>query len=62
MSRPKLPKRKVSVSVTIEETSKKTFRKMGEGNMSKGIEVVLQAYLACQKELKELKDKMGEKA
>lgn len=61
MGRPKLPKRKISISVTIEEASKKAFKKYGEGNMSRGIEVVLKNYQECQKKLKECEEKMAER-
>jgi hypothetical protein len=61
MPRPKLPRRKISVSVTIEEATKKTARKLGEGNLSKGIEIAVKRAFECESELKELKAKMADK-
>lgn len=58
MARPKLPKRKISVSVTLEENIKKAVKKIGEGNMSKGIETVYKGYLECQIKLKEAEKKL----
>lgn len=62
MGRPKLQKRKISVSVTLEDTTKKYVKKLGEGNMSKGIETAIKLYQECQKELKDCKERFTEKA
>jgi hypothetical protein len=53
MSRPKLPRRKVSVSVTIEESTKKAARKLGEGNLSKGLELAVKRIMEMEKMAKE---------
>lgn len=61
MGRPKLQKRKISVSVTLEEPTKKYVKKLGEGNMSKGIEMAIKLYQECQKELKDCKEDKAER-
>lgn len=55
MPRPKLPRRKISVSVTLEEAVKKHVKKVGDGNMSKGIELVVKQLIECQRELSDCK-------
>jgi hypothetical protein len=61
MGRPKLPKRKISISVTLEDATKKYYKKLGEGNHSKGIELAAKMLQDCQKELKDCKERMAEK-
>lgn len=61
MGRPKLPKRKISVSVTLDESTKKHYRKIGNGNLSLGIELALKQLNECKvenEELKELRNKV----
>lgn len=61
MPRPKLPRRKISISVTLEESVKKVVRKIGDGNMSKGIELAVKQLLDTQEKLKDCKERMAEK-
>ena len=60
MGRPKLPKRKISISVTLEETTKKYVKKLGEGNMSKGIEMAIKERQDLERRLKECEAKVAE--
>lgn len=46
MPRPKLLNRKPTRSVTLKETTIQALNAVGEGNLSAGIEVVFQGYLA----------------
>lgn len=46
MSRPKLDKRKPTRSVTLNEITIQTLNTLGGGNLSAGIEICFQGYLA----------------
>lgn len=46
MSRPKLDKRKPSKSVTLPEATIAALTSLGQGNLSLGIELAFQGYLA----------------
>ena len=60
MPRPRLARRKISISVTLEESIKKVVRRIGEGNMSKGIEMAVTQLLDAQAKLKEVKQRQKE--
>lgn len=65
MGRPKSPKRKISVSVTLEEKTKKEYRKIGNGNLSAGIELALKQLMECQtdqQKYREIVSKLAEKS
>ena len=61
MPRPKLPRRKISISVTLDESIKKHIKKIGEGNMSKGIELTVRQLLECQEKLRDCKERAEER-
>lgn len=46
MSRPKLDNRKPTRSVTLHEITLQTLNKLGSGNLSLGIEMAFQGYMA----------------
>lgn len=62
MPRPRLARRKISISVTLEESIKKVVRRIGEGNMSKGIEMAVTQLLDAQAKLKEIKQRQKEES
>ena len=62
MPRPKLAKRKISMSVTLEESVKKQIKKFGDGNSSKGIEVAVNELIKMRQLIKEMNAKTKEEA
>jgi hypothetical protein len=46
MGRPKLPARKTAKSVTLNSLTLKTLTALGNGNLSAGIEIAFQGYMA----------------
>lgn len=46
MSRPKLDKRKPTKSVTLNDLTIASLNALGQGNLSAGIEICFQGYLA----------------
>jgi len=46
MSRPKLDKRKPTKSVTLNDVTIASLNALGQGNLSAGIEICFQGYLA----------------
>jgi hypothetical protein len=53
MARPKLPKKKIKKSVTLNEATIKTLTKLGAGNLSLGIELIFQKFIEEKAAVKE---------
>ena len=53
MGRPKLVKPRVNLSVTLPDEFKKYARKVGDGNISRGLDIIIKRDIEIQKLIRE---------